>query len=127
MAEKVKLRNGWQAKKSERCIVLWNVASYIRDQVEDEMGRACSTNRETKNAYRILVGKVEGKNPLGRPRHKLVDNIQLDLREIGWGGMDYINLGQDGDQWRAILYKVMNLLVPYIAGKFLNCLKLAAS
>jgi hypothetical protein len=50
---------------------------------EDEMGRACRTNGEKRNAYRILVGKPEGKSPLGRPRRKWVDNIEMDLREIG--------------------------------------------
>jgi hypothetical protein len=54
------------------------------DQVkEDEMGRACSTNGEKRNGYRILVGKPEGKRPLGGPRHRWVDNIKIDLREIG--------------------------------------------
>jgi hypothetical protein len=52
------------------------------------MGRACSTNVEKINAYRILVGKPERKRPLGRPRRRWVDNIKMDLREIGWGGMD---------------------------------------
>jgi hypothetical protein len=49
-------------------------------------------NGDEKNSYRILVGKPEGKRPLGRPRHTLVDNIKMDLREIGWGGMDWIDL-----------------------------------
>jgi hypothetical protein len=62
---------------------------------------------ETRNAYRILVGKTEGKRPLGRPRCRWVDNIKIDLREIGWDGMDWINLAQDRDQWRA-----MKLWVP---------------
>jgi hypothetical protein len=53
---------------------------------------------ETRNAYRILVGKPEGKRPLGRPRHRWVDNIKIDLREVGWDGMDWIDLGQDRDQ-----------------------------
>jgi hypothetical protein len=51
---------------------------------------------EKRNAYRILVGKPEGKRPLGRPRHRSEDNIKMDLREIGWGGMDWIDLAQDG-------------------------------
>jgi hypothetical protein len=54
------------------------------------MGRACSTNGEKRNAYRILVGKPEGKTPLGRPKRRLVDNIKMDLREIGWDGMVWI-------------------------------------
>jgi hypothetical protein len=52
------------------------------------MGRACSTHREKRTAYRIFVGKPEGKRPLRRPRCKWKDNIRMDLREIGWGGMD---------------------------------------
>jgi hypothetical protein len=56
------------------------------------MSRACSTNEEEKrNAYRILVGKPEGKIPLGRPRRRWEDNIRMDLREIGWGGIDWID------------------------------------
>jgi hypothetical protein len=56
------------------------------------MGRECSTNGEKRNAYRILVGKPEGKIPLGGPRHRWVDNIKKDLREIGWDGVDWIGL-----------------------------------
>jgi hypothetical protein len=52
------------------------------------MGRACSTHREKRRAYRILVGKPEGKRPLGTPRRRWVDSIEMDLREIGWSGMD---------------------------------------
>jgi hypothetical protein len=59
------------------------------------MGRACSTNGEKRNTYRILVGKLEGKRPLGRPRRRWVDNIKIDLKEIGWDGMDWIDLAQD--------------------------------
>jgi hypothetical protein len=51
---------------------------------------------QKRNAYRILVGRSEGKRPLGRPRHSWVDNIKMDLRQIGWGGMDWIDLAQDG-------------------------------
>jgi hypothetical protein len=76
------------------------------------MDRACSTNVEKSNAYRIFVGKPEGKRPLGRPKRRCVDNIKIDLREIGWDGMDWIDLVQDRDQWRALLNKVMNLQVP---------------
>jgi hypothetical protein len=67
---------------------------------------------ETRNAYRILVGKPEGKRPLGRPRRRWVDNIEMDLREIGWDGMDWIELAQNRDQWRALVNTVMNLRVP---------------
>jgi hypothetical protein len=67
---------------------------------------------ETRNAYRILVGKPEGKRPLGRPKRRWVNNIKIYLREIGWNGMDWINLDQNGDQWRALVNTVMNLRVP---------------
>jgi hypothetical protein len=68
--------------------------------------------RETRNAYRILVGKPEGMRPLGNPRRRWVDNIKIDLREIGWGGVDWIDLAQDRDQWRALVNTLMNLQVP---------------
>jgi hypothetical protein len=67
---------------------------------------------ETRNAYRILVGKPEGRIPLGRLRRRWVDNIKIDLGEIGGDGMDWIELAQDRDQWRALVNTVMNLRVP---------------
>jgi hypothetical protein len=76
------------------------------------MGRTCSTNGERSNAYRILVGKPEGRTPLGRPRRRWVDNIKMDLREIGWDGVDCIDLAQDRDQWKPLVNTVMNLRVP---------------
>jgi hypothetical protein len=75
------------------------------------MGGACRTNGEKRNAYRILVGKAEGKKPLGRPRRKWVDTIKMDHREIGWDGMHWIDLAQDRDQWMALVNTVMNLRV----------------
>jgi hypothetical protein len=67
---------------------------------------------EIRNAYIILVGKPEGKRPLGRPRCRWVDNIKIDLREIGWDGVDWVDRAQDRDQWRALVNTVMNLRVP---------------
>jgi hypothetical protein len=67
---------------------------------------------EKRNAYRRLVGKPEGKRQLGRPRRKWVDNIKMDLRGIGWDGMDWIDLAQDRDQCGALVNTVMNLRVP---------------
>jgi hypothetical protein len=67
---------------------------------------------ETRNANRISVGKADGKRPLGRARRRWVDNTKIDLREIGCDGMDWINLAQDRDQWRALVNTVMNLRVP---------------
>jgi hypothetical protein len=76
------------------------------------MGRAYSTNVAKRNAYRIFVGKPEGKTALGRPRCKWVDNIKMDHRDIGWVGTEWIDLAQDRDQLRALLNTVMNLRVP---------------
>jgi hypothetical protein len=67
-------------------------------------------------ACRILVGKPEGKRPLGRPRYRWLDNIKMYLREIEWGRMDWINLVQDGDQWRALVNIVINFWVPKMLG-----------
>jgi hypothetical protein len=84
------------------------------------MGGACSTNGEKRNAYRIFVGKSEGKRQLGRPRRRWEDTIRMDLGGITWGGMDWIDLAQDRDQWRALVNTVMNLQVPQNVGKFLS-------
>jgi hypothetical protein len=74
------------------------------------MGRACSTNGGEEEW--IFVGNPEEKRPLGRPRRRWVDNIKMDVREIGWDGMDLIDLAQDRHQWRALVNAVMNLQVP---------------
>jgi hypothetical protein len=70
---------------------------------EDEVRRVCSMDGEKRNAYSTLVGKPEGKRPLGRPRRRWVDNIKMDQIEIGWDGVDWIDLAQD---------TVMNLRIP---------------
>ena len=67
---------------------------------------------ERKGIYRVLVGKPEGKGPLGRPRCRWEDNIKLHLQEVGCGGMDWIGLALDRDKWRALVNAVMNLRVP---------------
>jgi hypothetical protein len=67
---------------------------------------------EKRNAYRLLVGKPVGKRPLGRPRRKWVDNIRMDLGEVGWGDVDWIDLAQDWNRWRALVTSVLNLRVP---------------
>jgi hypothetical protein len=74
-------------------------------------GHVARTGKK-RNAYRILVGKSEGKKPLGRQRSRWMDNIKMDLREIGLEGMDWIDLAQDRDQWSALVNMIMNLRVP---------------
>jgi hypothetical protein len=67
---------------------------------------------EVRGAYNILVGRPEGRRPLGKPRRRWEDNIKLDLWEIGFGDVDWINLAQDRDRWRGLVNTVMNLRVP---------------
>jgi len=67
---------------------------------------------EDRGVYWVLVGKTEGKRPLGRPRRRWVDNIRTDLQEIGCGYMNWIRLAQDRDRWRTLVSAVMNLRVP---------------
>jgi hypothetical protein len=76
------------------------------------MGGSCSTNGEKRNAYRLLVGKPEGKRPPGRPRRRWVDNIKRDLGEMGWGDVDWIGLAKDRNRWRALVNSVLILRVP---------------
>jgi hypothetical protein len=67
---------------------------------------------EKRSAYRLLVGKPEGKRPLGRPRLRWVDNIRMGHGEVGWGDVDWIGLAQDRNRWRALVNSVLNLRVP---------------
>jgi hypothetical protein len=76
------------------------------------VGGTCGTHGEGRGVYRVLVGRPEGKRPLGRPRLRWEDNIKIDLREIGIDGANWIRLAQDRVQWRAFVNTVMNLQVP---------------
>jgi len=67
---------------------------------------------ERRDVYGVLVGKPEGKRPIGRPRCRWEENIKMDFQEVGCGGMDWIELAQDRDRWRALVNAVMNLRVP---------------
>jgi hypothetical protein len=105
---------GWRKLHNEELHNLYCSPSIIRIIKSRRIRLAGHVARveEKRNAYRILVGKSEGKRPLGRPRRRWEDNIKIDLREIGGGGMDWIDLVQNRDQWRALVNTVMNLRVP---------------
>jgi hypothetical protein len=95
--------------------VLRRILGPKRDEVTGEWRKlhnwSCSTN-EKRIAYRLLVGKPEGKRPLGRPRRRWVDNIRMDLGEVRWGDVDWIGLAKDRNGWRALVNSVLNLRVP---------------
>jgi hypothetical protein len=80
------------------------------------MSGECSTCGDRRSVYRVFLGKREGKRSLGRPRPEWEDNIKTDLQEVGFGGMDWIDLAQDRDRWRALVSAVMNLLAYKLLG-----------
>ena len=85
----------------------------MRDKAEkNEMGWACRAYGKRGGVYRGLVGKPGGKRPLGRPRRRWEDNIKVDLQEVGCEGMEWIELAEDRNRWRAIVTAVINLRVP---------------
>jgi hypothetical protein len=104
----------WRKLHNEKLHNLHSSPSIIRMVKSRKMRWAGHVARmgERKNAYRILVGEPERRRPLGRPRRRWVDNIKMDLREIGWDGIDRTDLAQDRNQWRALLSTVMNLRFP---------------
>jgi hypothetical protein len=83
------------------------------DKIENNgMVGACSVDGEGRGVYKVLVGKPEGKRPLGRPKRRWEDNIKMGLQKVGSGRMDWIELAQDRDKWRALVNVVINLRVP---------------
>jgi hypothetical protein len=105
---------GWRKLRNEELRDLYSSPSIIRIIKSRRMRWVGHIVRmgEKRNAYRLLVGKPEGKRPLGRPRRMWVDNIRMDLREVGWGDVDWIGLAQDRNRWRAFVNLVLNLQVP---------------
>jgi hypothetical protein len=104
---------GWRKLHEEELRDLYSSPSVIRIIKSRRMRWAGHVVRmgEKRNAYRLLVGKPEGKRPLGRPRRSWVDSIRMDLLEIGWGGVDRIGLAQDRDKWGALVNAVLKLRV----------------
>jgi len=90
------------------------------------MGWACDAYGWGEGVYRVVVGKPEGRRSLQRPRHRWVDNIRMDLQEVGCGYMDWTGLAQDRDRWWTLVSAVMNLRVPWNAGNFLTTCKLVS-
>ena len=88
-----------------------NIVRVIKSRRMRWVGHAALMGEE-RGVYRVLVGKPEGRRPLGRPRRRWVDNIRIDLEEVGCGYMDWIGLAQDKDRWRTLVSVVMNLRVP---------------
>jgi hypothetical protein len=108
---------GWRKLHNEKLRDLYSSPSIIRIINSRRMRWAGHAARmdEKRNAYRLLVGKPEGRRPLGRRKRRWANTIKMDLLEISWGGVDWI--GQDRDKWRALANVVMNLQVPRNAGK----------
>jgi hypothetical protein len=105
---------GWRKLRNEELHDLCFSQSIIRIIKSRRMRWAGHVARmgEKRNVYRLLVGKSEGKRPLGRPRRRWMNNIKMDLLEIGWGDLDWFGVGQDRYNWRALMNSVMNLRVP---------------
>jgi hypothetical protein len=105
---------GWRKLHNEELHSLYSSPNIIRMTKSRRMRWAGHVARmgAKRNAYRILVGKPEGRRPLGRPRRTWVDNIKMDLREIGWDGIDLSDLAQNRDQWWTLVNTVINLRVP---------------
>jgi hypothetical protein len=104
----------WRKLHNEELHDLYSSSSIIRVIKARTMRWARHVARigEKRNAYRLLVGKPEGRRPLGRPRRRWLDNIGMDLVEVGWGDVDCIGLAQDRDKWRALVNSVLNLRLP---------------
>ena len=111
----VKCKSGeWRRLHNEELNDLYsspNIVRMIKSRIMRWAGHVARMGEE-KGVYRLLVGKPEGKRPLGRPRRRWVDNIRTDLQEVECGYMDWIGLAQDRDSWRTLVSVVMNLRVP---------------
>jgi hypothetical protein len=104
----------WRKLHNEELCDLYSSSSIIRIIKSRRMRWADHVAQmgEKRNAYRLSVGKPEGKRPLGRRRRRWVDNIRMDLGEVGWSDVDWISLAQDRNRWRDLVNSVLNLRVP---------------
>jgi hypothetical protein len=104
----------WRKLHNEELHNLYSSPDIIRQLKSRLMRWAGHVARmgEERKVYKVLVGKIEGKRPLGRPRRRWGDGIRIDLREIGLGGVDWIRLAQDRDRWWVVVNVVMNLWLP---------------
>ena len=103
----------WRRLHNEELNDLYSSPNIVRVIKSRRMRWAGHVARMGKRGvYRVLVGKPEGRRPIGRPRRRWVDNIRMDLQEVGCGYMDWIGLAQDRDRWRTLLSAVMNVRVP---------------
>jgi hypothetical protein len=108
------VRGEWRKLHNKEIHDLYYSPSIIRIINPRRMRRTGHVARmgERRNAYKLLVGKPEEKRPLGRPRRMWVDNIRIDLGEVGWCDVDWIGLAKDRNRWRALVNSVLNLLIP---------------
>ena len=104
----------WRKLHNEELNNMYSSPNIVRVVISRRMRWAghVARIRERRGVYRVLVGKPKRKTPLGRPRRRWEDNIKMDLQEIRYGGMDWIELVQDRDRWRRLVNTVMNLRVP---------------
>ena len=116
------LRGEWRRLHNEELNDLYCSPNIVR-VIKLRRMRWAGHMGEENGVYRVLLGKPEGKRPLGRPRRRCVHNIRMDLQEVGYGYMDWIGLAQDRDRWRMLVSAVKNLQVPWNAGNFLTSCK----
>ena len=104
----------WRRLRNEELNNLYSSPNIVREIKSRRMrwAKHVAHMGEVRGVYRVLVGKPEGRRPLGRPRRGWVDNIRMDVQEVGCGYMDWIGLAQDRDRWRTLVSAVMNLRVP---------------
>jgi hypothetical protein len=102
--QKDEVTGGWRKLHNEKLHILYSSLNIIRQRISRRMRWVGHVARmgEERNVYKVLMGKPEGKRPHGRPRHRWEDGIRMDLKKIGWGSVEWIQLAQDMDRWWAL-------------------------